>query len=435
MGTRPAKRMQRVAWGLASAFALTAALSGCATTNATPTLTWYINPDDGGQAVLAEKCTAEANGEYRIETSLLPNDAASQREQLARRLAAGDTTMDIMSLDPPFIPELAEPGFLAPVPEDVVQRTTQNVVQGALDGAKWNGEFVTVPFWANTQILWYRKSVAQAAGLDMSKPVTWQQIMDAAKSQDKYLAVQGARAESMTVWVNALIASAGGQIIQNPGAKGSEIQLGLDSESGRKAAEIIGTIGKEGLGGPGLPTMNEGISMSLFQGDKGSFMVNYNFIWPATKGAIEEGALPKDLLDDIGWAVYPRVDANTPSAPPLGGINLGVGAKSKNPDLAYKAIECIVKPENQTEYFVTNGNAPSNKDAFDDAKVKELFPMADTIRESLDLAVPRPQTPYYNEISTGIQQTWAPPSQVDPATTPKESQDFITAVLRGERLL
>lgn len=435
MGTRPAKRMQRVAWGLASAFALTAVLSGCATTNATPTLTWYINPDDGGQAVLAEKCTAEANGEYRIETSLLPNDAASQREQLARRLAAGDTTMDIMSLDPPFIPELAEPGFLAPVPEDVVQRTTQNVVQGALDGAKWNGEFVTVPFWANTQILWYRKSVAQAAGLDMSKPVTWQQIMDAAKSQDKYLAVQGARAESMTVWVNALFASAGGQIIQNPGAKGSEIQLGLDSEAGRKAAEIIGTIGKEGLGGPGLPTMNEGISMSLFQGDKGSFMVNYNFIWPATKGAIEEGALPKDLLDDIGWAVYPRVDANTPSAPPLGGINLGVGAKSKNPDLAYKAIECIVKPENQTEYFVTNGNAPSNKDAFDDAKVKELFPMADTIRESLDLAVPRPQTPYYNEISTGIQQTWAPPSQVDPATTPKESQDFITAVLRGERLL
>ena len=39
--------------------------------------------------------------------------------------------------------------------------------------------------------------------------------------------------------------------------------------------------------------------------------------------------------------------------------------------------------------------------------------MADVIRESLELAVPRPQTPYYNEVSTGLQQTWHPPSAVD----------------------
>ena len=37
--------------------------------------------------------------------------------------------------------------------------------------------------------------------------------------------------------------------------------------------------------------------------------------------------------------------------------------------------------------------------------------MADTIRESLELSAPRPQTPYYNEITTGIQQSWTPPSE------------------------
>lgn len=50
---------------------------------------------------------------------------------------------------------------------------------------------MTVPFWANTQILWYRKSVAEAAGLDMTQPVTWDQLIEAARSQDKYLGVQG----------------------------------------------------------------------------------------------------------------------------------------------------------------------------------------------------------------------------------------------------
>ena len=410
-------------------------LSGCSEAENVPTLTWYINPDDGGQAAIAERCTADSGGAYRIETSLLPNDAASQREQLARRLAAGDSSLDIMSLDPPFIPELAEPGFLAPVPEDVAQRTTENVVEGALAGAQWKDELVTVPFWANTQLLWYRKSVAEAAGLDMSQPVTWQQIMDAAASQDKFLGVQGQRGESMTVWVNALIESGGGQIIQNPEAPAAEVELGLASEAGTKAAEIVSTIGDEGLGGPGLATQDENFSMILFQGDNGSFMVNWPFVWPATNSAVEAGSLDEELIEDIGWTTYPRVDENEPAAPPLGGINLGVGAASQHPELAYQAIECIVSPENQAEYFITNGNPPSNTQAYEDPRIEEAFPMADTIRESLELSAPRPQTPYYNEVSIGLQQNWAPPRSVVPATTPEQTAEFILAVLRGESLL
>jgi multiple sugar transport system substrate-binding protein len=392
-----------------------------------PTLTWYINPDDGGQAEIAASCTEAANGAYRIETSLLPRDAASQREQLARRLAASDRSLDIMSLDPPFIPELAEPGFLAPVPADL--QNTDGIVQGAVQSASWNGELVTVPFWANTQLLWYRKSVAEAAGLDMTQPVTWDQIMQAAQDQNKQLGVQGALAESLTVWINALVASGGGKILEDPEAGPDEMQLGLESDAGKKAADIIGRIGSSGLGGPGLPTADENASMNLFQGDNGSFMVNWPFVYPAMQGAAPE------VVEDLGWAVYPRVDAGTPAAPPVGGINLGVGAYSDNVDLAWQAVACIVSPENQPQYFVTNGNPPSNLAAYDDAEVTEKFPMADTIAESLQLGAPRPQTPYYNEISIGLQRTWHPPNAVNPDSTPTSSTDFILAVLRGERLL
>ncbi|MHA7286915.1 extracellular solute-binding protein [Arthrobacter sp. MDT3-44] len=413
----------------------TLAMSGCGPAQADNTLTWYINPDAGGQALIAQKCSDESGGRYRIETSLLPTDAASQREQLARRLAAGDSSLDILSLDPPFIPELAEPGFLAPVPDDVAQATTENVVEGALAGATWKDELVTVPFWANTQILWYRKSVTEAAGLDMSKPVTWEQIMEAAKSQEKTLGVQGASAESMTVWVNALIESAGGSIIVDPEATADTIELGLDSDAGIAAAEVISTIGKDGLGGPGLPTQAENESLISFQGDSGSFMVNWPFVWPATSGAVEAGTVDKAVLDDIAWGIYPRMTEDQESAPPLGGINLGVGAESSNPELAFEAIQCIVSVENQAEYFVTNGNPPSNTEAYEDPRVEESFPMAETIRDSLQLAAPRPQTPFYNEVSTGIQQTWAPPGAVDPESTPGSSSDFITSVLRGEQLL
>lgn len=420
------RSLRRIVAG-ASALALAGTLGACSAGDGVPTLIWYINPDDGGQAEIAASCTEAANGAYRIETSLLPRDAASQREQLARRLAASDRSLDIMSLDPPFIPELAEPGFLAPVPDDL--RNTDGIVEGAVQSASWNGELVTVPFWANTQLLWYRKSVAEAAGLDMTQPVTWDQIMQAAEDQNKQLGVQGALAESMTVWINALVASGGGKILENPDAKPDEMQLGLDSDAGRKAAEIIGRIGSSNLGGPGLPTADENASMNLFQGDNGSFMVNWPFVYPAMQGAAPE------VIDDLGWAVYPRVDAGTPAAPPVGGINLGVGAYSEHTDLAWQAVACIVTPENQAQYFVTNGNPPSNLAAYDDAEVTEKFPMADTIAESLQLGAPRPQTPYYNEISIGLQRTWHPPNAVSPDTTPQTSTDFILAVLRGERLL
>lgn len=398
-----------------------------------PVITWYTNPDAGGQAALAEKCTAAADGRYRIVTSGLPTQAASQREQLARRLAAHDSSLDIMSLDPPFIPELAS--FLAPMPDDVAAVVSQDVTKSALQGASWEGHLVTAPFWANTQLLWYRKSVAQAAGLDMTQQVTWDQIIEAATSQDKLLGVQGIKAESLTVWVNALVASAGGAIVENPEAPQDEIKIGLDSDAGRAAATILQDISRSGVGGPGLPTEDENASLTIFQGERGSFMVNWPFVWAATQAAVKDGTVDQAVLDDIGWALYPAVSGDNPVAPPYGGINLGVGAYSKHVDLAYDAVQCIVTPENQAEYFVSNGNPPASIVAFDDPAVLETFPMATTIRDSLELAVPRPQTRYYNEVSSGLQETWHPISSVNPATTPETSTEFITAVLQGKRLL
>ncbi|WP_246117423.1 extracellular solute-binding protein [Cellulomonas composti] len=421
---------------ITAAVALVLPLAACAGESGPPTLIWYINPDNGGQVEIARRCTDAAAGRYTITTEVLPRDAASQREQLARRLAAHDSSIDIMSLDPPFIPELAEPGFLAPIPDDVAAKASDGVVQGAIDGATWKGKLVAIPFWANTQLLWYRKSVAEKAGLDPSTtPVTWQQIMDAARDQDKFLGVQGAKAESLTVWINALVESAGGHILENPEAPADEITLGLDTDAGRAAADIVGTIGRDGLGGPGLPTADENATMTVFQGDRGSFMVNWPFVWSATNAAVADGTLDQSLIDDIGWALYPQVTEGTDSRPPYGGISLGVGAFSNHTDFSFEAAQCIVAPENQSYYFATNGNPPASVAAYDDPQVAKAFPMADVIRESLEQAAPRPQTPYYNEVSIGLQETWHPPISVNPDTTPQESTDFITSVLRGEALL
>ena len=429
-------RPRRALAGAAAVAVLSSVLAACGSDSGggTPTLTWYINPDSGGQAEIASRCTEEANGAYQIETSQLPRTSDGQREQLVRRLAAGDESIDLMSLDVVFAPELAQAGFLAPVPQDLAERVSEGVVPGSIESSTWDDELVAIPFWANTQLLWYRKSVAEAAGLDMTQPVTWDQLIAAAQDQQKILSAQGRRSESLTVWLNALIESAGGHIIEENSTDPDEIQLGLDSEAGQRAAEVMHDVAVSGAVGPAFSTSSEDTSASQFESEDAGFMVNWPFVWAQAQTKVKAGTLDQSVPDDYGWALYPRVDEDTPSAPPLGGINLGVSKISKHVDFAYEATECITSDENQTYYMNTNGNPASSLAVYDDPEVQEVYPMADTIRESLAAAAPRPLTPYYSEVTGGLQREYHPPASVSDSTGP-QADELISAVLSGDQLL
>ena len=152
-------------------------------------LTWYINPDNGGQKTLAEQCSEASGGAYTITTQILPNEADAQREQLVRRLAAGDESVDLMSLDPPFVAEFANAGYLQADHRSRRRRAAhrRRARRAAWRPPYWDGELVATPFWANTQLLWYRKSVAQAAGVDpaVARPSPGTSMIDAAESQEQ----------------------------------------------------------------------------------------------------------------------------------------------------------------------------------------------------------------------------------------------------------
>ena len=183
-----------------------------------PTLNWYINPDNGGQKALAAKCTKAADGRYRIDVQLLPTDADGQRQQLVNRLAANDSSIDIMSLDPTFVPEFANAEFLRPFTKDEAAPLTKGVLDAPNHTVTWNDRVVAAPFWANTQLLWYRKSVARKAGLDLSQPVTWDQVIAAARKTHTTVEVQADLYEGYMVWINGLVTSGGGEVLKDPQA-------------------------------------------------------------------------------------------------------------------------------------------------------------------------------------------------------------------------
>lgn len=436
-GVVPSRRGgRRVAVAVAGALVAGLGLAACGSsenTSGPAALTWYINPDvgnadatKGGQATIAQQCSAASGGAYTINVQLLPNSASDQRIQLLRRLAANETSMDLMSVDPAFITEFAAAGYLAPVPENMVAEFTQDRVKSSIDASTYNNKLIAVPFWANTQLLWYKKSVAEKAGLNMDEPVTWDQLITAAEKTQTDIGVQAALYEGYSVWINALVSGAGGKIVEDPNATTENIQLGLDTDAGKAAAEIIAKVASTGVGGPALGTSQETQSLDLFTSASGGFLVNWPYVYAAYTGQ----------KDDLAATIYPRTVSGETSAPPFGGIEIAVGKASKHTDLAYRAAACITNEQHQADYMVASGNPASRKAAYDSSEVQKAFPngIAALIRTSLDEAAPRPLSPYWGDISTALQQRFSPPNAVT-QNTPAQAQKFILDVLKGKRLL
>jgi multiple sugar transport system substrate-binding protein len=409
-------------------------LAGCGDDGGVPTLTWYINPDPNppsdfsgpfGQAGIAARCSTD---EYRIETELLPTSASEQRVQLLRRLTAEDESIDLMSLDPVFTAEFAAANALLEIPADEQAELSDGMLQGAIDGASVGGQLVVAPLWANTQVLWYRKSVAEAAGLDMSAPVTWQQIIDAAGDNGRFVGVQANKYEGYVVWINALVMGAGGEIVSDVEA-GVDASIDIGSEAGEQAASVIQTLASSPAAMPDLSVSNEGTVLGPFATDRGGFQVNWTFVYNNYAG-------DQATLDDLGWARYPATVDGQDSRPPIGGINVGIGAFTDQPEFALDAVKCITSEENQVRYAVETANMPARTAAYDDGGLREQFPsdLLDLFRTSIDEAGPRPASAYWATIVNATLNKWHPANSVS-ESTPARSATFIEEALHGKVLL
>lgn len=412
------------------------ALTGvaCSAESGPPTLTWYVMPDNGGLADRAQSCAAGSGGAYQVRIETLPADSNSQREQMVRRLAAHDRSIDVLSVDVVSIAEFANAGFLRPFSEPEAKQVTDGMLPAPTQTGMWDDKLFAVPVTSNSQLLFYRKAAAAAAGVDPTSPdFTWDVMLKAAESQGKKIAEQGARYEGYSVWVNALVMSAGGELLKNP-EDGRHAKPAIDSSAGRAAAKIIGDLARSSAAPADLSTAQEEQARATFQSDKGMFMLNWPYVLAAARSAVESGSLDQSVVDDIGWARFPKVSADRDSAPPLGGQSVAIGAYSEHPDLALALVNCMSTPAHATKYMLDEGNPSPFAASYDDPEIREAYPNADLIRDSIATAGPRPITPFYVEVTGSIIATWHPPNDVN-QSTPAESASFMADVLAGRRLL
>src|SRR3954454_1577061 len=425
-------------WGRTSALVATLAVaaltaSGCGGSSKSGgpvKLNWYVfNEPSGSFTGAADKCSKASGGRYKIVTQALPTDADQQRELIVRRLAAKDSSVDIIGMDVIWTAEFADAGWIKTWSQSDAQKVTEGDLPGPLETAKYKGKLYAAPFTSNTQILFYRKDRVQ------TPPKTWDELIQQAGKigPDKgKIQVQGARYEGLTVWFNTLVASAGGSILTN---NGTDIDLGPPAE---KAADVIKRIAASPEADPALENNKEDQGRLGFESGNSSFEVNYTFAWASANDAVNkapDAAAKKkaeQFRSNIGFARWPSVDPNIPSHVTLGGINLGVGSYGKHKDLAFQAAVCLRQPANQVPISVKGGLLPTTASVYDNPQIKKAFPFTPILKAEIADGVARPVTPFYSDISQAIQKSLHPERDIDPPSTIKDMRDKLDKAKQGE---
>ncbi|MDT0401047.1 ABC transporter substrate-binding protein [Streptomyces edwardsiae] len=404
---------------------LASALAACGGDEDTsrPTLNWYNFPDDSGALQqAADRCGRASGGRYRISYQKLPRAADGQRQQMVRRLAAEDDSLDILGLDVTWAAEFAEARWIREWTGEAKRRATEGTLRVPLQTATWKGRLYAVPYNTNTQLLWYRTDLVP------TPPATWAEMIDmsrdlARRGEPHYVEIQGAQYEGLTVWFNSLINSAGGTIL-NPSA--TEPSLGPPAV---RAATVMRELANSPAADPSLPNQMEDQNRLAMESGTAAFEINYPFVYPSMK------ANNPALFKNFRWAPYPRVDAGRPARPTIGGIDLAVSAYSRHPDLAFEAALCLRDRENQLTAALDGGLPPTLRALYDEPAFKKAYPFSQEVLAALESASVRPLTPAYQNVSIAVSHTLSPPSGIDPRSAVGTIREQIDQALRSEGVI
>ena len=409
-GLRRSTRLLRTKTGAALATAVLgcSALAACSSAGASTgpvTLSFYQFPDvSGATDTMIKNCDAQSHGAYKISYQLLPQGSDGQRQQLVRRLAAHDNSIDIMALDVTWEAEFAQAGWAEPWTGSDKAAVVNGTLAPALDTAEWKGQLYAAPDNSNTQLLWYRSDLVP------NPPKTWAQMLADANQLAKegkphYIEIQGAQYEGGTVWFNTMVASAGGSVL-NPDA--TKVTLG---PSAVKALTIMKQLATSPAADPSLDVQMENQNRLAMEAGTAAFELNYPFVYPSMK--TDE---PK-LFKSFKWAPYPEVVPGKPAKVTIGGVDLAVSSYSQHKALAFKAALCMRDAQNQLLGATVGGTPPTITSLYHNPKLYPDYPMHADILKALQNASVRPKSPVYQVVSIYISHQVFPASGINPTGT------------------
>ncbi len=277
---RGGSRRRKAAF-VAAAAMVTSLTAACSSGDGgVPVINLYGGAAAAGFDTIIADCNKEANGRYRIVGNLLPSTADGQREQMVRRLAAGDSSMDLLGMDVVWTAEFAGAGWIRPLTDEQKAQANEGTLPVTIGTTLWKDsdgkeQQYGIPKHTNVQILWYRKDLVPKA------PETWDEMISMAqklKDEGKphEIGFTAAQYEGYVVNVNTFINGFGGSLVNEDSTKATV----TDGDGAIKALELMNKLATGGLTSPSLSNDTETEIFGELQNGRSAFSINWTRCGP-----------------------------------------------------------------------------------------------------------------------------------------------------------
>jgi len=280
-------------------------------------------------------------------------------EKLTTALSSSDSP-DVIELGNTQAQAFEAAGALEDLTAQKAALGGDDLLQSLVEAGTYNGKFYGVPYYAGARVVLYRKDLFEKSGIAI--PTTIDELMAAATKlkadnastpnfSGMYLPGKNWFAALPFIWVN------GGDIAVQDGGSWKGV---LDSDQSVQGLTEYQKFVEQTSGAPKdgddskdyLAFCNGEVGMMPAPGWKPGQIINKDDGCPAMEA-------------NIGAFAMPGLTTGTTSPAFLGGSNLAVSAKSKNPELANELLQILVSKDYQKQ-FADQGTVPALKSLLGD---------------------------------------------------------------------
>jgi multiple sugar transport system substrate-binding protein len=417
-----------------AAVGATLALSGlslvaCSSNSSTPAagggndtgpITYVQGKDTSGLVVKLAAQFNKLHPKEKVTVKQQSDQADQQFQDLTQHFQQKLSDYDVVSVDVVWTAEFAAKQYLQPL-TGAYKIDTSPLLQSVVDSGKYVGVQYAAPSSTDSQLLYYRKDLLGSKPV----PTTFAEMMAdcpiAKKAGIDCYAGQFAKYEGLTVNFNEVVTSNGGTVVD---AKGNPT---LDTPQAKAGLQELVTAFQNGNIPKAAVTYQEAQGLASFESGKLMFLNN----WPYMVADIANNASATGIRSKYAIAGYPGKSA-------VGGHNLAISAFSKHKATALKWIQFIESADVQKQQVEAASLAPVLSSMYTDTALTTKYPYLTALKASLDNAVARPISPYYQGVTQAIQnnifqalQAASTGGSVDVTKTLQSTADAIKAASSG----
>ncbi|MEW2398770.1 sugar ABC transporter substrate-binding protein [Streptomyces sp. NPDC046862] len=325
----------------------------------------------------------KANPDAKVKVTAIPWQDYAKKVETA--IASKDTP-DATLVGAADLTNFASTGGLEQVPADLVD--TSSFYQGAARSTIYDGGTYGVPWYVETRSLFYRKDLAEAAGV--SAPRTWKEYQPFLKALQRQGAKWGLSLPTGVAasWQGVLpfMWQAGADLMNKNGT-----EFTFDTPEALKGLEFYQSFFTSKFSTRNGPVALGEIEPQFVAGSTAALVSG-----PWETALLKEAGGGDFVKDKVGIAPLPKGPKS--NAGYIGGGHWAVFKGAKNRDGAWKFIRWLARPDVQQDWYELSGDLPAVQSAWGEGKLKS-DPLLSVFESQLETALPGPNVTTWKQIT------------------------------------